>query len=221
MARSAGDFSKEKTLVTPHLLFSWPPCFAFYFGYCSWTAESVSSHHWQILRSTWWNHMALSRWRKSSHEYQWIIQFVNRSFIFSFKFLSVPSMYPLLCRVSRFQRQIRDGSWPTKLIACLRDVCLWTNNCKLIGKRARIEGSTRAKNFETLSCQLSSGRGRVRVWELQRGVTLEQNLGGWGRISRQTRENERQGRHSELWILCELSGLVWKNIYRRSDTNVL
>lgn len=44
-------------------------------------------------------------------------------------------------------------------------------------KRARMEIATRAMNFETLFSQLASERGRVRVWELQRGVTLKQNLG--------------------------------------------
>ena len=34
----------------------------------------------------------------------------HQSFIFSFKFLLVPSIYPPLCGMSRFQRLVRDGS---------------------------------------------------------------------------------------------------------------
>lgn len=61
---------------------------------------------------------------------------------------------------------------------CLFEGCVLVNeSLQMHWKRARMEIATRAMNFETLFSQLASERGRVRIWELQRGVTLKQNLG--------------------------------------------
>ena len=118
MARLVGDFSKKKKTkkkqntnppVTPHLLFSQALALP--------SISDIVPGQWnlhlhitcQILRST-CKTILLSPddtnlTRKPTNNTA-----CHQSFIFSFKFLLVPSIYPPLCGVSRFQRLVRDGS---------------------------------------------------------------------------------------------------------------